>query len=270
MATTLLSVGASFDKGSNLVLPPGEKAVELMVELPGACSERMSEPSTTVVGVFFHMHKHGKFQYIEHWRNGTRLPDLAKQHWDFNFQTGQSFAPERFVEVRRGDSLVSHCIYDTSDATEVIRGGDGSDDEMCVAFLRTYPPPDLQWALAMDVTLAKMAPMGVPANSVVCLAGHGELNGMSVGLENDGREAALALLKASVVDKTEDFSDAPYRETRSRKAEADAMGYAKNAEASKLEIDFAKVEAMIESMAHSLTLSVGPLALAYLVAALLV
>jgi hypothetical protein len=149
---------------------------------------------------------------------------------------------------------VSHCVYDTSDATETIKGGDGTGDEMCLAFVRTYPPPDLQMALVMDDTLAKMAPMGVPADSVVCLAGMGELNGMSVGITANGRQAALATVKAGAVDKTEDFSDAPYREDRSDELEAEAMGYAEEQ----------------ESGAHSLPLSVGPFALACLAAALFV
>lgn len=154
--------------GTNEIsIPPGEKNFHLSIEIPVGCSEKMVQDSVTITGVTFHMHQYGTMQFLEHWRDGERLPDVAWQYWDFNFQTGQRFPPERWVEFKRGDELRCNCIYDTTEATAIVKGGDGSNDEMCICTVQTFPPSGVKASLQMDkvMTLARQG------NQVVCMTG---------------------------------------------------------------------------------------------------
>ena len=177
-------------------IPAGETEYRLMGELTRGCSEKMGPDSVQIVGVTFHMHKYGTRQFLEHWRGGERLPDIARQSWDFNFQTGQNFPPERWVEFKRGDELRCNCVYDTTAATENIKGGDGSDDEMCLCFVKSFPPMDVQISMQMEKTY-KMVGM---ENRVMCIANTGDRSGL-------GASNYFAQQPGNVFEKLATFSE---------------------------------------------------------------
>lgn len=81
----------------------------------------------TLWGVLPHMHQRGVSISME--RNTDEcLVDVP--NWDFEWQ--QQYFYETPVQLTTSDSLTITCNYDTSDDTETVRWGDGTEDEMCL------------------------------------------------------------------------------------------------------------------------------------------
>ena len=57
---------------------------------------------------------------------------LDVDRWDFDWQL--SYFLEEPIDVQRGETISLHCTFDTRGETEVIRWGEGTGDEMCLAF----------------------------------------------------------------------------------------------------------------------------------------
>lgn len=57
--------------------------------------------------------------------------------YDFNSQDLVA-APEDF-KIYPSDKFRTNCIYDSTGRTQVTKGGDATDDEMCIGFLVYYP-----------------------------------------------------------------------------------------------------------------------------------
>merc|ERR1712226_734487 len=57
--------------------------------------------------------------------------------WDFNIQEFKDVQPN--VNVKGGDTIITTCVWDTTSSATTIRGGDASDQEMCLALVWYYP-----------------------------------------------------------------------------------------------------------------------------------
>jgi hypothetical protein len=94
---------------------------------------------TNVMNVFasgLHMHLHGKEMWTEHFRGSTQLPRLGETHtYDFN---AQKFVPVN-ATIRAGDSLTTHCIWDSVGSPTNITGGESTYEEMCLNVILYYP-----------------------------------------------------------------------------------------------------------------------------------
>lgn len=118
----------------NLYLPPGkpEVAVTNQYPLPGFLGQY------NVWGVFPHMHTRGRQLRVETDRAGQTqcLTDVPR--WDFNWQQGYFYEGAPRI-VGGNDTLRITCTYDTSQLGQPITWGEGTDDEMCLAFLYASP-----------------------------------------------------------------------------------------------------------------------------------
>lgn len=111
-------------------LPPGEESVEhsFSVRIEDIVGQRLN---LNVIGVVPHMHERGVTltNTIERNSGGdeclVEVPD-----WDFNWQYIYFF--EEPVRVYADDVWTLTCTYDTSDATEPVKGGWGTQNEMCL------------------------------------------------------------------------------------------------------------------------------------------
>ena len=63
---------------------------------------------------------------------------------NFEFDNQQSYVLDPPIKVLPGDSLVTTCYYNTSNANTTIQGGEETTDEMCDNYLTYYPS---QWTL---------------------------------------------------------------------------------------------------------------------------
>ncbi len=89
-------------------------------------------------GVFPHMHTRGRSLRVEvdHAGQTQCLTDVPR--WDFNWQQGYFYdGPPRIAGG--GDMLRITCTHDTSAEGQPITWGEGTDDEMCLAFLYVSP-----------------------------------------------------------------------------------------------------------------------------------
>jgi len=70
----------------------------------------------------------------------------VNENYDFDYQQVTFFDEE--VDILPGDQFIVHCTYDTTDKEDMTLGGQGSSDEMCIAFLWVYPKPDLFYCVS--------------------------------------------------------------------------------------------------------------------------
>lgn len=118
-----------------LAVPPGVEAAPTEFTTTG-----FEIPvGVTVRGIFPHMHTLGRTLRVD------RLPASGENsclvdvtHWDFNWQ--RWFFYETAGQLEPGDRVRIRCVYDTRGRTETVRWGEGTEDEMCLAFLYVTVP----------------------------------------------------------------------------------------------------------------------------------
>jgi len=121
--------------------PPG-----LVTTLTGYCHSQCTEDNLPEEGVkafssILHAHTVGAALSLRHIRDGVELAPLdINEHYDFNYQQNTYFDEE--VDILPGDQFIVHCTYDTTERDEMVLAGQGSRQEMCVAFVWVYPVPD--------------------------------------------------------------------------------------------------------------------------------
>ena len=146
------------DKPSLLVhtFPLAHLGIDIPANEPASKHSRVFRNNTdapwTVVGVAPHMHLLGtKLRATAQHASGDEecLVDIPR--WDFGWQGSYLFDNEKAVVIQPGESVRLECQYDNSAANQpVVNGerldpkrvfwGEGTLDEMCLAFLITVEP----------------------------------------------------------------------------------------------------------------------------------
>ncbi|XP_077973283.1 DBH-like monooxygenase protein 1 homolog isoform X2 [Styela clava] len=91
---------------------------------------------TTVFSVTLHGHLASKSMELRHLRGKKELEPIASDdHYDSNYQETQYMD----VKIRKGDSFIMQCDYDTIGRNNVTTGGLRTSNEMCLAFVFHYP-----------------------------------------------------------------------------------------------------------------------------------
>jgi hypothetical protein len=88
-------------------------------------------PTYHLLGVFPHMHTMGKSLVVERTRGTEKSCVTRVPKWSFHWQ--EFFFYERAIDFLPGDLARISCTYDTSAATERVKWGEGTADEMCLA-----------------------------------------------------------------------------------------------------------------------------------------
>ncbi len=117
--------------GQPIELPPGEPSVEYTWELPVA--DLLAGSGITeidLVGVFPHMHEFGQAMGLEIDGPGGLECAADVPRWDFNWQLQYFYEQPRTLTT--DDVLRVTCDFDTSDATEPVTPGWGTNNEMCL------------------------------------------------------------------------------------------------------------------------------------------
>jgi len=115
---------------TDLYVPPQQQAFTVTKQymLPGFLG------AYNVWGVFPHMHTLGTKLRAEFDHAGQPQCLTDVQRWDFNWQQGYFYDGPPKV-VGGGDMLRISCTYDTTSRGTPVTWGEGTDDEMCLAFL---------------------------------------------------------------------------------------------------------------------------------------
>nr|XP_039261995.1 DBH-like monooxygenase protein 1 homolog [Styela clava]XP_039261997.1 DBH-like monooxygenase protein 1 homolog [Styela clava] len=120
---------------------------------------------TTVFSVTLHGHLTAKSMKLRHFRGKKELEPIAKDdHYDFDYQESQFMD----VKIRKGDSFIMQCDYDTIGKTNVTTGGLGTRNEMCTSFVFLYP------ALKLDFCDSRVPVMETEESFVSLVWGLGE------------------------------------------------------------------------------------------------
>ncbi len=113
---------------STFALPPRERYVTTTASEMDAVPLRL-----TVHGVAPHMHTLGRTLRVDLLRDGEEMCAANVPEYDFNWQ--QFFMYEEPIRAKPGDGVKITCGYDTSTRDSMTRWGDGTEDEMCLAYL---------------------------------------------------------------------------------------------------------------------------------------
>jgi hypothetical protein len=118
-------------------IPARDPAYVHVADCSEAETRELLSGEITVFGSFLHAHNIGSVLWAEQWRDGALLREINRDEpFDFGSQLYKSVGP---FDVRPGDRLETHCIYDASDRDARTLGGVGSDDEMCWHEVIYYP-----------------------------------------------------------------------------------------------------------------------------------
>lgn len=141
-----------FDPASMGIKAGDAKASHQFIEVPAAANVTQAtlpdaslKDGFTIHSVFPHMHTRGKTMHF------SRVPAVGKEEtlldvfrWDFNWQ--RIYFLDQPARVNKGDKLNVQCIWDNSAAgqpmldgkpmaVQELKWGEGTYDEMCIAFL---------------------------------------------------------------------------------------------------------------------------------------
>ncbi|XP_077994651.1 DBH-like monooxygenase protein 1 homolog [Glandiceps talaboti] len=103
----------------------------------GLYDESDDATDVTVFGVTLHMHLLGRQMKVTHMRDGKEINVVEDKHYDFNYQEIRRLHQE--IVIKPGDELITECVFDSTSRQAVTYNGFGTDEEMCQAFLYTYP-----------------------------------------------------------------------------------------------------------------------------------
>ncbi len=87
----------------------------------------------SVWGVGPHMHSRGKTLRVEYEKDNQKTCIVDVQNWNFHWQGLALY--ETPLSSSGGGKLNIRCGYDTTKEMDVIKNGEGTDDEMCLNFL---------------------------------------------------------------------------------------------------------------------------------------
>lgn len=119
-------------------IPPGQKAFAISGVCAPECTNNLPEEGINIFASQLHAHLTGRKLWTSHFRNGVKIGEVNRDmHYSPHWQHLQTVKPR--VNVRRGDSLVTTCVYDTSARSKTTLGGYGIEDEMCVNYVYYYP-----------------------------------------------------------------------------------------------------------------------------------
>ena len=136
--------------GETMTLEPGEKELPLVwtIEVDEILEQMESEaemsiPWAEVYGTAPHMHGRGVSQTYTLLNGDDSESCLAEvKSWDYNWQfVYWSKTPTR-ITAGEGERIRVECIYDTSNESEIVYPGFGTQDEMCLLGLTLALPSE--------------------------------------------------------------------------------------------------------------------------------
>ncbi|XP_076060837.1 MOXD1 homolog 1-like [Oratosquilla oratoria] len=121
-----------------MIIPPGQ-VLTTSSQCSASCVEKIIPASgITVFAALLHTHITGTSVTVKIIRDGKELPPLfIDEKYDYNYQQTRRL-PVQFT-IKPGDAIVVDCKYDATSREKVSYGGFSTQDEMCFAFLYTYP-----------------------------------------------------------------------------------------------------------------------------------
>ncbi|KAK0041049.1 DBH-like monooxygenase protein 1 [Biomphalaria pfeifferi] len=142
----LLEIGVVVDY--NHIIPPYEASFVSSGHCQANCLQQgLGDQEIRVFADFLHAHLLGRKIRTRYFRNGVeQVPILEDNNYDFNYQEMRKLPEER--AIKKGDSFLLECVYDSTGKTSPTFGGLKTSYEMCLAFLLYYPRIDMTRCLS--------------------------------------------------------------------------------------------------------------------------
>lgn len=115
----------------DLALPP--RTAEVVESARSAFDRVIPVPSVRVWGIFPHMHTLGRSLRVDINRPDADQCLIDVPRWDFHWQMAYWLSDP--IEVTPQDAATITCTFDTRSRDTVTRFGEGTEDEMCLAFV---------------------------------------------------------------------------------------------------------------------------------------
>jgi hypothetical protein len=120
-------------------IPVGAQSHDVVATLPAVLDAK-------IVSIYPHMHLLGrkiKVEYEEGILNPKRTPLIYIDNWDFNWQGYYNYVEPVQIQLNLAARLKATCTFDNSENNprnpnnplKVVGWGEGTQDEMCIAFL---------------------------------------------------------------------------------------------------------------------------------------
>ena len=122
----------------NIEIPPKIPAYTIADNCTIPCTKFM-KGDIYVFSVFLHGHTHLRKIRTEIYYEDGRFDNTTMAENNFSFNHQKYFYFKNPIKLTPNDRLVTYCTYDTSNSTEIVRGGDSSYEEMCFNFMSYYP-----------------------------------------------------------------------------------------------------------------------------------
>ena len=111
------------------------------------CTKKLSN-DLIVFGSILHMHKYGRetwstlYKYNDNGDVKSKQVIDSRQFWNFGLQLGRM---DLNLTISPGDSISTHCVYDTTKRSTDVFFGTDSTDEMCVHLIFFYSTGTLKY-----------------------------------------------------------------------------------------------------------------------------
>eukprot|EP01083_Nonionella_stella_P077615 212028_1 len=137
----LLETGIKVHPNAQFI-PQGIETATNYGYCPSQCTQNhLPSDGVNVFSVFLHAHTAATGLVLRHIRNGQELKPIAENmSYDFNYQ--QAIPQYNETKILPGDELSLQCQYSTIDRATVTVAGEGTADEMCLAFVYVFPKPE--------------------------------------------------------------------------------------------------------------------------------
>jgi len=124
---------------SSVRLPLRQSEAWFEANCPSTCTRTLRGP-LFVAASYLHMHYTGRSIFTTRTRGRDTVVTTATAFWNAGFQGRRTLD----YTIMPGDSLSTHCAYDTSKLGDAPpRWGTDSSDEMCVEFLTVFPAENI-------------------------------------------------------------------------------------------------------------------------------
>jgi hypothetical protein len=118
-------------------VPPGQKEYNITGICDESCSSKL-KGDIYIFSYIFHGHLHlRKIKSTLLKPDGS--PHFTIQEDNFSFDHQRLEFMDEPTKVKPGFKVYTECSYDTENRTTVLKGGESTDDEMCLNFLQYYP-----------------------------------------------------------------------------------------------------------------------------------
>ncbi|GMT03094.1 hypothetical protein PENTCL1PPCAC_25268, partial [Pristionchus entomophagus] len=142
----IMEIGVIYGDANSI--PPHQAAFEMTGFCTADCTEKFPEDGINVFYTQMHAHLWFKKLWNSLYRNGVKVVEFNRDaHYSPHWQHILRLDP--MMNVRRGDVMATTCVADTRKTNDVVLGGYGIEDEMCISYLYYYP--------AMDIEMCKSA-----------------------------------------------------------------------------------------------------------------